>query len=260
MNAVKKGSSVASLLEVSDLHVAVEEKEVLKGLNLTIQPGEVCAIMGPNGSGKSSLALTLMGHPRYAVTQGTMKLDGTALNDLTPDKRAKLGVFLGMQHPHEIEGVAYKDFLRQAYNALYDGTPRQMRIRDFHAMLLQKMDLLQMDHAIIDRSVNVGFSGGEKKRAEMLQVAVLQPKLVILDEIDSGLDIDALKLVAAALNVIRKEHADLAIILITHYQRILQYVIPDHVHLLRDGVIAKSGDFGLVAELEAKGYTQPRNS
>jgi Fe-S cluster assembly ATP-binding protein len=245
---------VSALLTVDNLHAVVGEKEVLKGLSLQVQPGEVCAIMGPNGSGKSSLALTLMGHPRYAVTAGSITFAGESIGALTPDKRAKLGLFLGMQHPHEIEGIPYKDFLRQAYNALYDGTPRQMRIRDFHKMLLERLDLLHMDHAFIDRSINVGFSGGEKKRAEMLQVSVLQPKLVILDEIDSGLDIDALRQVAEALNKVRELHPEMAVVLITHYQRILEYVKPSKVFLLRDGLIAKSGGAELVAQLEQSGY------
>ena len=245
---------MSALLNVDNLHVSVGEKEVLKGLTLQIKPGEVCAIMGPNGSGKSSFSLALMGHPRYTVTAGTISFAGDDVIGLSPDKRAKLGIFLGMQHPHEIEGVPYKDFLRQSYNALYDGTPRQMRIRDFHKMMLSQLDLLHMDHAFIERSVNVGFSGGEKKRAEMLQVAVLQPKLVILDEIDSGLDIDALRQVAVALNKVREQHPDMAVILITHYQRILQYVTPEKVVLLRDGLIFKSGGADLVAQLEQTGY------
>jgi len=246
---------VSALLNVSNLHVSVGDKEVLKGLSLQIQPGEVCAIMGPNGSGKSSLSLALMGHPRYSLIGGTITFAGEVINDLSPDKRAKLGLFLGMQHPHEIEGVPYKDFLRQAYNALYDGTPWQMRIRDFHKMLLEQLDMLHMDHSFIDRSVNVGFSGGEKKRAEMLQVAVLKPKLVILDEIDSGLDIDALRQVSEALNKVREQQPDMAVILITHYQRILQYVKPNKVVLLRDGLIVKSGGQELVEQLEKTGYT-----
>lgn len=247
---------MSALLQVDNIHVSVDQTEVLKGLSLSVNAGEVCAIMGPNGSGKSSLSLTLMGHPRYEITAGSLRFAGEEISALSPDKRAKAGIFLGMQHPFEIEGVAYKDFLRQAYNALYDGTPRQLRIRDFHKMLLAALDLLQMDHAFIDRAVNVGFSGGEKKRAEMLQVAVLQPKLVILDEIDSGLDIDALRLVAQALNKIREMHPEMAIVLITHYQRILDYIKPSTVHLLRDGVIAKSGGLELVSQLEEYGYTK----
>lgn len=245
---------MAALLQVDNLHVRVGEKELLKGLSLQVKPGEVCAIMGPNGSGKSSLSFTLVGHPRYEVTAGNILFAGEEINELPPDKRAKLGLFLGMQHPYEIEGVPYKDFLRQAYNALYDGTPRQMRIRDFHKMLLGCLDLLHMDHSFIDRAVNVGFSGGEKKRAEMLQVAVLQPKLVILDEIDSGLDIDALRQVAEALNQIRAQHPDMAVVLITHYQRILQYVKPQTIHLLNNGLIVRSGCPELVEELEQSGY------
>lgn len=245
---------MSQLLQIDNIHVTIEQKQVLNGLSMNIKQGEVCAIMGPNGSGKSSLALTLMGHPRYTVNSGTITFANEVINELPPDKRAKVGIFLGMQHPHEIEGVPYKDFLRQAYNALYDGTTRQMRIRDFHKMLLDRLDLLHMDHSFIDRAVNVGFSGGEKKRAEMLQVAVLQPKLVILDEIDSGLDIDALRQVAGALNKVRELQPDMAVILITHYQRILQYVTPTTIHLLQNGIIAKSGGPELVAQLEQSGY------
>lgn len=248
------------LLQINNIHVAIEQKQVLNGLSMAVKPGEVCAIMGPNGSGKSSLALTLMGHPRYPISSGTITFAGELINELPPDKRAKCGIFLGMQHPYEIEGIPYKHFLHQAYNALYDGTPRQMRIRDFHKMLLQQLDLLHMDHSFIDRSVNVGFSGGEKKRAEMLQVAVLKPKLVILDEIDSGLDIDALRQVAEALNKIRQANPEMAVILITHYQRILQYVTPSTIHLLQGGTIVKSGSPELVAQLELSGYANIESS
>ncbi|MBY0352812.1 Fe-S cluster assembly ATPase SufC [Candidatus Babeliales bacterium] len=245
-----------NVLTINNLHAAVEDKTILNGIQLAIKPGQVHAIMGPNGSGKSSLAFTLMGHPRYAVKAGSITLAGNELNDLSPDKRAKQGMFLAMQHPYEIDGVVYKDFLRQAYNALYDGTEKQLRIRDFHALLLSKVALLKMDPAFIDRFINVGFSGGEKKRAEILQLAVLQPKIAILDEIDSGLDIDALKVVCEGLRAVKHDNPDMAILMITHYQRILQYLTPDVVHVLRNGQIVKSGDATLADQLEAHGYDE----
>lgn len=242
------------LLQISNLHVMVEDVSVLNGVDLTIQPGSVHVIMGPNGSGKSSLALTLMGHPRYSLKEGSMIFEGQEINELSPDKRAKLGMFLALQHPYEIEGVAYKQFLRQAYNALYDGTEKQLRIRDFHKRLLDNVHMLNMDEAFIDRSLNVGFSGGEKKRAEVLQLAVLGPKLAILDEIDSGLDIDALKIVCQGLNAVRSANPDMSILLITHYHRILQYLTPDVIHVMAKGKIVRSGGLEIVRELEAHGY------
>ena len=247
---------MTKLIEIKNLHVTVENTVVLNGIDLTIDAGKIHVIMGRNGSGKSSLAFTLMGHPRYTITKGDILFDGQSINDLSPDKRAKLGMFLAMQHPFEVEGVAYKQFLRQAYNALYDGTEKQLRIRDFHKRLLEKVSLLKMDESFIDRSVNVGFSGGEKKRAEMLQLAVLGPKLAILDEIDSGLDIDALKTVCESLQAVRTENNDMAVLLITHYQRILQYLKPDVVHVMQDGKIIKSGGAQLARELEEKGYDE----
>ncbi len=245
-----------TFLTISQLQVFVGEKTVLHGVDLVMNQGTVHAIMGPNGSGKSSLAYTLMGHPRYEVKSGSMQFEGNDLNELPPHKRAKLGIFLAMQHPFEVEGVPYKDFLRQAYNALYDGTPKQLRIRDFHAMLLQKLELLKMDKAIIDRPVNVGFSGGEKKRAEMLQLAVLQPKLVILDEIDSGLDVDALKIVLQALATIRQDNPSMTVLLITHYQRVFEYCVPDVVHVMQQGRIVKTGTIELARTLDAHGFEQ----
>ncbi len=241
-------------LNVSNLSVTVEKKQVLDGVNLTVQSGHVHAIMGPNGSGKSSFALSLMGHPRYNVTAGSITFMGNELQTLSPDKRAHLGLFLGMQNPYEIEGVPYKDFLRQAYNALYDGTEKQLRIRDFHKMLLSRLELLNMDETFVNRSLNIGFSGGEKKRAEMLQLAVLQPKLAILDEIDSGLDVDALKIVCQSLSVIRQENPAMGVILITHYPRILQYIHPDVVHVMQNGQIIKTGSLDLAQEVEASGF------
>lgn len=242
------------LLSIQNLKVSIDETLVINGLALTVSPGQVHAIMGPNGSGKSSLALTLMGHPRYTINEGSVNFVGKEVAALSADERAKLGMFLAMQHPYEIDGIPYKDFLRQAYNSLYDGTDKQMRIREFHKHLLEKVELLKMDPSFIDRSVNVGFSGGEKKRAEMLQLAVLRPKLALLDEIDSGLDIDSLKVVCDSLQQVRKDNPDMAVVLITHYQRILNYIKPDFVHILRNGQMVKSGGPELAQQLELSGY------
>lgn len=210
--------------------------------------------MGPNGSGKSSLAYTIMGHPRYIITNGTLEFEGQIINKLTPDKRAKAGIFLAMQNPIEIEGVAFKDFLRQSYNALYDGTPKQLRLKEFNQLINEKLGLLEMDSKFIDRFINVGFSGGEKKLAEMLQLAVLQPKFAILDEIDSGLDIDALKAVCNALNTIKKNNPAMSFLLITHYKRILDYLKPDFVHVIQEGKVVKTGGMEVATQLELEGY------
>lgn len=249
-------TNTENILKIHDLHVAVEDKQVLNGISLTINPGQVHAIMGPNGSGKSSLAYTTMGHPRYEITAGEITFGNDLLNELSPDKRAKLGLFLAMQHPHEIDGIPYKDFLRQAYNALYDGTDKQLRIKEFNLMLLEQLTLLKMDPEFANRSVNVGFSGGEKKRAEILQLAVLKPKIAILDEIDSGLDIDALKIVCHGINEIKKQNPSMSLVLITHYPRILEYLHPDAVHVLQKGKIARSGGAELAKELEQAGYAE----
>jgi len=243
------------MLSIQNLHVSVEDKAILKGINLDIAPGEVHALMGPNGSGKSSLSYTLMGHPRYQITQGSIFFDGQDIGTLAPDKRAKAGIFLAMQQPLEIEGVKLRDFLRQAYNALYDGTPKQLRLKEFADHFKKQMQLLSIDLPFVERSINVGFSGGEKKRAEMLQLAVLQPKIVILDEIDSGLDIDALKTVCAALNAIKAQNPDMSVLIITHYKRILDYLTVDRVHILQDGRLVRSGGPELAKELESTGYT-----
>ena len=242
------------LLSVKNLHVSIENKKILKGVNLSIDQGKVHAIMGPNGSGKSSLAYTIMGHPSYKTTLGAIEFEGQLINNLTPDKRAKLGIFLAMQNPIEIEGIKLKDFLRQAYNNIYDNTPKQLRLKEFTTYLNQKLELLKMDSSFIERMINVGFSGGEKKRAEILQLSVLQPKLAILDEIDSGLDIDALKTVCNAINIIRRDNPELTILLITHYKRIFSYLKPDLIHVFKDGHIIRSGESILADELEESGY------
>ncbi len=242
------------MLGIKNLFVSIEDKKILNGVNLDVNEGMIHAIMGPNGSGKSSLAYTVMGHPRYTITQGSIEFDGTIINTLSPDKRAKLGIFLAMQYPVEIEGIPLKDFLRQAYNALYDGTTKQLRVKEFNAYFNEKLALLGIDQEFAKRHINVGFSGGEKKRAEMLQLAVLQPKLAILDEIDSGLDIDALKMVCNALTTIKKAMPTMTFVVITHYKRILEYLPPDIVHVMQAGKVIRSGGPALADELEKTGY------
>lgn len=242
------------LLEIKNLIVAIQDKQILNGISLQINPGEMHAIMGPNGSGKSSLAYTLMGHPRYRIAGGEIIFNNQLINNMSADKRAKLGIFLAMQHPVEIEGVTLKDFLRQAYNALYDGTDKQKRLKEFAKYLIDTMNMLQMDIGFAERPLNVGFSGGEKKRAEMLQLAILRPTLAILDEIDSGLDVDALKSVCHTINTMRKEEPSMSFIVVTHYRRILDYLHPDFVHVLQNGIIVKSGRSEIIDQIEQSGY------
>ncbi len=251
---INSQKTLVTMLFIKNLKVSVEDKNVLNGVDLTVEPGKIYAIMGPNGSGKSSLSYTVMGHPRYEITDGTIEFNGEVINEMPADKRAKMGLFLAMQHPIEIEGVTLKDFLRQAYNAQYDGTDKALKLKDFAHHLIQKLHLLKMDVSFAERPINVGFSGGEKKRAEMLQLAVLKPKLVILDEIDSGLDVDALKAVCDALKVVKQDNPDLAILLITHYTRILDHIKPDVVHILQDGKIAQTGGAELANQIEKTGY------
>ena len=241
-------------LEVRGLHVTVEGKEILKGIDLTIPSGEVHAIMGPNGSGKSTLALTLMGHPKYKVTAGTATYDGIDLLAIPVDQRAKAGLFLAFQYPIGIPGVSVASFLRTAINARRqkDGEKNDIPIPQFRKMLADKTKLLEVDDAFLTRSVNEGFSGGEKKRLEMLQMHMFQPTFALLDETDSGLDIDALQTVAHGIEALRSP--EVGILLITHYERILRYVHPDYVHVLIEGRIARTGGRELAAELESKGY------
>jgi len=239
------------VLQVRDLRVSVEGTEILKGVNLEVKGGEVHAIMGPNGSGKSTLANTLMGHPRYEVTDGEVLLNGVDLLELEPDERARNGLFLAFQYPAEIPGVTVANFLRTAYNAIHGGNGG-ISVLEFHRMLQEKLQLLQMDESVVGRYLNEGFSGGEKKRHEILQMAILKPKIAVLDETDSGLDIDALKIVANGVNSLRGP--ELGVIVITHYQRILNYLRPDYVHILLDGRIVRSGGPELAEELDAKGY------
>ena len=242
-----------SLLEVKDLKVRVEDREILHGLTLTVNPGEVHAVMGPNGSGKSTLAQVLAGHPVYEVTEGTVTYDGQDLLDMEPEDRARVGVFLAFQYPVEIPGVTNAYFLRAALNEIRKARgEEELDPIDFMDLAEERLKLVDWGPEILGRMVNAGFSGGEKKRNEILQMAVLEPRLAILDETDSGLDIDALRVVAAGVNQLRRP--DKATILVTHYQRLLNYIVPDVVHVLAGGRIVKSGGKELALELEAKGY------
>lgn len=240
-----------SKLVIEDLHVSVEGNEIIKGLSLEVKAGEVHAIMGPNGSGKSTLAYTLMGHPRYDVTEGSVTLDGEDLLDMEPDERARAGLFLAFQYPTEIEGVTVANFLRTAINARR-GPGNEISVSEFAKKLREKMELLDMDPSFAQRYLNDGFSGGEKKRNEILQMAMLEPTFAIMDETDSGLDIDALQIVSNGVNQLKGPH--MGVIVITHYQRILRYLEPDFVHVLIDGRIVRSGGKELAEELEEKGY------
>jgi len=240
-------------LEIRNLHATIEGTEILKGVDLTINQSEIHALMGPNGSGKSTLANTLLGHPKYKVTKGDILIDGESLIELTPDKRAKKGLFLAFQYPVAVPGVTMFSFLRAAYNAVHtDAKNQPPTIFDFKETLAERMKRLEMDESFMNRYLNEGFSGGEKKRAEILQLAMLKPKFAVLDETDSGLDIDALRVVAEGVGKIASQ--DLGILVITHYQRILKYIRPTFVHVMYDGRITASGGQELSLKLEEKGY------
>ena len=241
------------MLTIKNLHAGIEDKKILKGINLDIRPGEVHAIMGPNGSGKSSLASVLAGRENYEVTEGEVDFDGKQLLDMSPEDRAREGLFLAFQYPVEIPGVSNINFLRTALNeirAYRNLAP--LDAKEFLRMSKEKQKLVEFDAKLVNRSLNEGFSGGEKKRNEIFQLAMLEPKLSILDETDSGLDIDALRIVASGVNKLRAENN--AFLIITHYQRLLEYIVPDFVHVLYDGRIVKSGTKELALELEEKGY------
>jgi len=242
-----------ALLEVKDLRVTVETREILKGINLTINAGEVHAIMGPNGSGKSTLAYAIMGHPKYKVVSGDILFNGQSILTLTTDQRARLGLFLAFQTPLEIQGVPLTGFLRTAYNMMITQAGGvQVSPMEFMKIVREKIAMLNVDESFIRRYLNEGFSGGERKKNEVLQMLILKPKLAILDEVDTGLDIDSLRIIAQAINTLRDNNR--AMLMITHYQRILKYVKPDFVHIILDGKIVMSGDYKLAEELETKGY------
>ncbi len=250
-NIILEGILMPSTLEIKDLHVSIDDKEILKGVNLTISTGEIHAIMGPNGTGKSTLSSAIMGHPSYEVTQGEVLLDGVNVLELEVDERAKAGLFLAMQYPSEITGVTNADFMRSAINAQRE-EGNEINLMQFIKKLDKQMDFLDMDKDMAQRYLNEGFSGGEKKRNEILQLMMLQPKFAILDEIDSGLDIDALKVVSKGINEMRGE--EFGSLIITHYQRLLNYITPDHVHVMYNGIVVKSGGAELAKRLEEEGY------
>ena len=245
-------------LVISGLRAAVEEKEILRGIDLVVEPGQVHALMGPNGSGKSTLAFSLSGHPSYAVLSGSVKLDGEELIGLPPDKRAKAGLFLSFQYPAAIPGVSVANFIRTARMAV---NPSDLPPARFRKMIFEQLDVLDMDPAFLSRYVNDGFSGGEKKRLEMLQLAMLRPKYAVLDETDSGLDVDALQSVGRSVNALRasEDGAQTAFLIITHYPRILNYIPADVVHIMIDGRIVKTGGPELANQIEREGYDQIRD-
>src|SRR5438270_5002057 len=251
INGIPTGAR-APLFEIEDLHVSVEGREILRGVNLSVEAGEIHALMGRNGSGKSTLANAIMGHPKYEVTRGRVRLAGEDMLGLPPDERTKRGLFLAFQNPIAIPGVGTGNFLRAAVKAVR-GT-ETINALQFRKELTERMQALQMDSAFATRALNEGFSGGEKKRAEMLQLAMLKPRLAMLDEPDSGLDIDAVRIVSDGINTVHEQQPSMGILLITHYQRILNYVRPDTVHVMANGRIVESGGAELVHQLEAEGY------
>lgn len=241
------------MLKIENLHANIEDKSILKGLNLEVKAGEVHAIMGPNGAGKSTMAAVIAGKDEYEVTQGTIELNNEDISELAPEERAHNGVFLSFQYPVEIPGVTVTNFIKTAINESRKARGlEEMPAKDMLKKIREKSELLEIDRKFLSRSLNQGFSGGEKKRNEIFQMAMLEPKLAILDETDSGLDIDALRIVANGVNKLKSQ--DNAVIVITHYQRLLEYIVPDFVHVLYDGKIVKSGDASLALELEEKGY------
>ncbi len=242
-----------SVLEIKNLHVSIEDKEILKGLNLTLKTGEIAAIMGPNGTGKSTLSAAIMGNPNYEVTAGEILFDGEDILELEVDERARLGLFLAMQYPSEVPGITNAEFIRAAMNA-GKADDDKISIRQFITKLDEKMELLDMKEEMAERYLNEGFSGGEKKRNEILQLLMLEPKFALLDEIDSGLDIDALKVVSKGVNEMRGE--GFGAMIITHYQRLLNYITPDKVHVMMDGKVVLSGGPELAVRLEKEGYAQ----
>ncbi|MCD4685395.1 MAG: Fe-S cluster assembly ATPase SufC [Anaerolineae bacterium] len=247
---------MGAALEIRNLHVSVEDQPILKGVDLVVKQGEIHALMGPNGSGKSTLSNTIMGHPAYEVTDGQIIFNGEDILELEADERSRAGLFLAFQYPVAIPGVTVANFLRNAINArrkAKDPADKGITIPAFRKLMIAKMDMLQMDHSFAGRYLNDGFSGGEKKRAEILQMAVLEPKIAIMDETDSGLDIDALRIVSEGARQLQGE-MDLGVLVITHYQRILNYIAPEHVHIMMDGRVVESGGPDLALRLEEHGY------
>ncbi|HSM09714.1 MAG TPA: Fe-S cluster assembly ATPase SufC [Gemmatimonadota bacterium] len=244
------------LLEVRDLHARVEDgdESILNGVDLVVRPGELHALMGPNGSGKSTLAKVIAGHPSYEVTAGEVLVNGEDILEMEPDERSRAGVFLAFQYPAEIPGVSISNFLRTAVNARRTEEEGDVGVLDFQRQLTEKLKLLKVDPSFAGRHVNDGFSGGEKKRNEILQMAMLEPRLAVLDETDSGLDIDALRIVSEGVNTLRRDRSEMGVLMITHYKRILEYLEPDHVHVMLDGKIAQSGGAELADRLEDMGY------
>ncbi|KRQ86350.1 Vegetative protein 296 [Caloramator mitchellensis] len=240
---------MSNLLKINNLHVNVDDKEILKGLNLEINKGEIHVLMGPNGAGKSTLSYALMGHPRYKVTDGEMIFEGEVINELRADERAKRGIFLSFQHPEEVQGITVENFLKAAKSSQ---TGQLVKVIEFKRELLNKMSKLEMSPEYAKRYLNFGFSGGEKKKNEILQMAILNPKLIILDETDSGLDVDAIRIVSKGVNEFKSK--DASILIITHHIKILDYLKPDFVHVLVDGRIVTTGDFKLAVEIQEKGY------
>ena len=242
-----------NLLSIEDLKVSIDEKEILKGIDLQIGKGEIHIIMGPNGSGKSTVAYTLMGHPEYQITDGEIEFEGEIVNDLRADERAKKGIFLSFQYPEEIPGVTVEEFLRTAKMAVSD---ERIGLMSFKRLLNEKMEQLDMDEEYASRYLNIGFSGGEKKKNEVLQMSILEPKLAILDETDSGLDVDAIRIVAEGVKEFKDESR--SILVITHYNKLLDYLEPDYIHILLDGRIVKTGGMELAQEIEQRGYEDIR--
>lgn len=242
------------LLSIKNLSVAFAKKELLTDISMVITPGSTTVIMGPNGSGKSSLALSIMGHPNYTITQGVINFNNKQIHKLSAEERANFGIFLSLQNPLEIDGVTFKQFMRQALAAQQEKQGEQPTLQDFMKRFNDALALVGLDQSFGSRAINVGFSGGEKKKAEIAQMAILRPKLAILDEIDSGLDVDALKTVCNAINQIKKQQPEMAIIIITHYARMLNYIHPDTIHVLQHGSIVRSGGMEVVHDIEAVGY------
>ncbi len=241
------------MLKIENLHAQVEDKDILKGINLEVKAGEVHAIMGPNGAGKSTLSSVIAGNENYEVTTGSIELEGEDISELAPEERAHAGVFMSFQYPVEIPGVTVTNFIKTAINESRKAKGlEEMPAKDMLKKIREKSELLEIDRKFLSRSLNEGFSGGEKKRNEIFQMAMLEPKLAILDETDSGLDIDALRIVANGVNKLKSK--DNAVVVITHYQRLLDYIVPDYVHVLHDGKIVKTGDASLALKLEEKGY------